>query len=208
MKKIIKLTEKDLEKLVQKIIKEDESDELAWLQDLDISKGEKAYKKSWRLSEREWGVDLDDVYDLITDNGITKLSVLDDIANELYQQFQSAYDGGRDYARDNDCTCDYCCEDYIYYDDHRDKVREARDEAYEEGRNIGFDDGYEEGKDSRDDEVSELEEKIYKLKERITDLESELEDSNSEDLEVDELESRIKKLQDILKIKKNTNNES
>ena len=175
MKKIIKLTEKDLQKLVQRIIKENESDGLEWLQDLDISKGEKAYKKSWRHSESEWGVSLDDVYDLITDNGIAKLSILNDIADELYRQFETAYDSGRDYARDNECTCDYCCDDYIYYEDHREKVDEARTEGYDEGRDSGYEDGYQEGKDSRDDEIDELKSKIEELEERIADLESELE---------------------------------
>jgi hypothetical protein len=208
MKKIIKLTEKDIHKLVQKIIKEDDSDDYEWVPNLDINRAEKIIKKNWVRSEREYGVDIDDLFELITDNGILKKSVLDDIGDELYNQFDRAYNEGREYARDNDCTCEYCCEDYIYYEDHRDQIKEARDDAYEEGRSSGFDDGYEEGKDSRDDEVEGLESKIEELEERITDLESELEDSNSEDLEVDELESRIKKLQDILKIKKNINNES
>jgi|LakMenE18May11ns_1017448.scaffolds.fasta_scaffold9758782_2 polyhydroxyalkanoate synthesis regulator phasin len=208
MKKIIKLTEKDIHKLVQKIIKEDDSDDYEWVPNLDINRAEKIIKKNWFRSEHEYGVDIDDLFELITDNGILKKSVLDDIGDELYNQFDRAYEEGKEYARDNYCTCDGCCDDFIYYDDHRQEIREARDEAYEEGRSSGFDDGYEEGKDSRDDEVEGLESKIEELEERITDLESELEDSNSEDLEVDELESRIKKLQDILKIKKNINNES
>lgn len=181
MKKIIKLTEKDIQKLVTKIIRENVDDEFSWVKDLDVNMGERQYKKKWGNIESDWGVDMDDTFELLVDNGITKLNVLNDIAEELHIQFNKAWDEGREYGADNDTTCDGCCDDYIYYDDHRDQVREARDEAYEEGRNSGFDDGYEEGKDSRDDEVSELEEKIYKLEERITDLESELEDSNSED---------------------------
>lgn len=168
MKKIIKLTEKDLQKLVHKIIRENTDDEFSWVSDLDIGQGEKQVKKKWRKIESNWDVDMDETFELIVNNGITKVDVLNDIAHELNLQFETAWDGGRDYGRDNDCTCDGCCDDdYIWYESHREIVDEAREEAREEG--------YSEGRDSRDDEVSELENEIADLKEKISELESEIE---------------------------------
>jgi hypothetical protein len=64
MKKIIKLTENDIQKLVVKIIKEDVDDEFSWVNDLDVSRGEKQFKKSWRRISKEWSVDMDNTFEL------------------------------------------------------------------------------------------------------------------------------------------------
>lgn len=167
MKKIVKLTEKDIQKLVQKIIKEND-EEFSWVKDLDVSRGEAQAKAKWRKIDSRWGVDMDNTFELMVDNGLTNFTILNDIADELNDQFDRAWENGRDYGRDNDCTCDGCCDDdYIWYESHEEIVDEAREEASREG--------YSEGRDSRDDEVSELESEIESLKDKISELESEIE---------------------------------
>ena len=166
MKKIVKLTEKDIQKLVQKIIKEND-EEFSWVKDLDVSRGEAQAKAKWRKIDSSWGVRMDDTFELLVDNGLTNFNILNDIADELNDQFERAWDEGRDYGRDNDCTCEYCCDDYVWYESHQEIVEEERNNAREEG--------YSEGRDSRDDEVSELESEIERLQDKISELESEIE---------------------------------
>jgi hypothetical protein len=193
MKKIIKLTENDIQKLVVKIIKEDVGDEFSWVNDLDVSRGEKQFKKSWRRIESEWSVDMDDTFELLVDNGITKLDVLNDIADELYNQFNVAWDLGRDYGSSNDCSCDGCCDDYIWYEDHREKVGDARQEGYDEGR------------DSRDGEVEDLEEEIADLQEKLNDRDTEVEEMGEE---IADLKEKLSKLLTRRNIPQDENNES
>jgi hypothetical protein len=175
MKKIIKLTEKDIQKLVTKIIRENVDDEFSWVKDLDANMGERQYKKKWGKIEREWGVDMDDTFELLVDNGITKLNVLNDIAGELYAQFSKAWDEGRDYGANNDVSCDGCCDDYIWYDDHLERLDTARKE----------------GRDSRDGEVSDLEDEIADLQEKLNDRDAEVEEMEEEIVDLKEKLSRL-----------------
>lgn len=168
MKKIIKLTENDIQKLIVKIIKEDVGDEFSWVNDLDVSRGEKQFKKNWRRIESEWSVDMDDTFELLVDNGITKLDILNDIADELNTQFSVAWDQGRDYGSSNDCSCDGCCDDYVWEEDHIERVNDARQEGYDDGR------------DSRDGEVEDLEEEIADLQEKLNDRDTEVEEMEEE----------------------------
>jgi hypothetical protein len=179
MKKIIKLTEKDIQNLVTKIIRENVDDEFSWVNDLDVSSGEKQFKKNWRRIETEWSVDMDDTFELLVDNGITKLDILNDIADELYEQFNVAWDLGRDYGANNDATCDGCCDDYIWYDDHEERLERAREEALDEGR------------DSRDGEVSDLEDEITDLQEKLSDRDAEVEEMEEEIVDLKEKLSRL-----------------
>jgi hypothetical protein len=179
MKKIIKLTEKDIQKLVTKIIRENVDDEFSWVKDLDVNMGEKQYKKKWGNIESDWSVDMDDTFELLVNNGITKLNVLNDIAEELHIQFSKAWDEGRDYGANNDTTCDGCCDDYIWYDDHLERLDTARDEGRDEGR------------DSRDGEVSDLEDEIADLQEKLNDRDAEVEEMEEEISDLKEKLSRL-----------------
>jgi len=190
MKKIIKLTEKDIQKLVTKIIRENVDDEFSWVNDLDANMGEKQYKKKWGNIESDWGVDMDDTFELLVNNGITKLNVLNDIAGELYDQFSRAWDGGRN---DCDCDCDGCCDDYIWYDDHLERLDTAREEGRDEGR------------DSRDGEVSDLEDEIADLQEKLNDRDSEVEEMEEE---IIDLKEKLNRLLTRRNIPQDKNNES
>jgi flagellar biosynthesis/type III secretory pathway protein FliH len=90
--------------------------------------------------------------------GIKDIDKLQEIGELIYDEASSLWDRGRESGLD-DCGCDGCCDDYVYYDDHRDAVREAKEEGEEEG--------YERG---RADSESEIED----LKSRIEELESQL----------------------------------
>jgi hypothetical protein len=179
MKKIIKLTEKDIQKLVTKIIRENVDDEFSWVKDLDIDMGKRQYKKKWGNIESQWGVDMDDTFELLVDNGITKLNVLNDIAGELYYQFNKAWDEGRDYGSSNDCSCDGCCDDYVWEEDHRERVNDAKQEGYDEGR------------DSRDGEVEDLEDEIADLQKKLNDRDAEVEEMEEEIVDLKEKLSRL-----------------
>lgn len=182
MKKIITLKSSDIKSLVTKIIAENEtnqeSDEWSWIVP-DLARGEKIYKQKWRKLERGYrSLDLDDIFDKLMEHGITELSSLDDVVDELEDIISNIYDEGREDGYGN-CDCDGCCDDYIWYEDHREQLRDAKQEARQEGR------------DERDDEVYELESEIEELKEKIEALE----DIESEK---EELEDKVQELEEII----------
>lgn len=169
MKKSIILKPSNINRIINKIISENESegdDDISWVRP-DIKRGEELYKQKWRKIERQYhNVDLDNMFDLLIDSNIVEYDKLNDIADELEDIFSNLYDEGRSDGRD-DCDCDGCCDDFIWYEEHERLVERARDK--------GHSDGFDAGSESRDDEVYELEERIKELESKISELEDEIE---------------------------------
>ncbi|MFN7656237.1 MAG: hypothetical protein ACK5OW_00440 [bacterium] len=145
--------------LIRKILKENE-DEFGWVEadEHSIEQGKKIVYEKWRQIEMDFGADLEDVFDELKDFGVYDPKQLLSMAEILYDQFQEVHDNGHrdgyDSGMDN-CTCDGCCDDYIWYETHEEEVEEAREEGYERGK-------------------EESESEIEELKSRIEELESQL----------------------------------
>ena len=142
--------------LIRKILKENE-DDFSWA-DVDENKGKEDIYSTWQACESEWGVDLDEIFNLIEDSGIQNVRNLKEVGDLLYTQFDRVYDNGRDYGYDS-CDCDGCCDDYVWYETYDEDVRTAKEE--------GYDDGY-------DTARSEFQSQIEELQSRIEELESQL----------------------------------
>ena len=99
---------------------------------------------------------------MLVDAGIKDIDKLQEIGSFIYDEVNSLYERGVDSGRES-CDCEGCCDDYVYYSDHRDAVREAKEEGDEEGYGRGLDDAR-----------SESESEIKDLKSRIEELESQL----------------------------------
>lgn len=146
--------------LIRKILKENE-DEFGWVEadDHSIEQGKKIVYEKWHQIEMDFGIELDDVFDLMIESGVSKMELLSvKIPETLYDLFQSTYDSGHDSGYDSgmdNCTCEGCCDDYIWYETHEEEVEEAREEGYERGK-------------------EESESEIEELKSRIEELESQL----------------------------------
>lgn len=157
-----------MKNLIRKILKEQEN-EFEWVKEVNPEEAEKVVRRSFRDIDYEWGVDyLDDVYPFLIEYGITNPNHLIEIGKILYNKAQRLHDSGYESGQD-DCSCDYCCDDMYHYEDVREKEQEARDE----GREEGYDNGFEEGKRQSEDKIEELEGQIQELQSTIEELRSE-----------------------------------
>ena len=146
-----------MKNLIRKILKE-ENDEFEWVRGFDTKEVEKQIRKKFNAAEYEYSFEGERLYDMLVEAGIKDIDKLQEIGELIYDETSSLYERGVDSGRDS-CDCDGCCDDYVYYEDHRNDVREAKEEGEEEG--------YERG---RADSESEIED----LKARIEELESQL----------------------------------
>ena len=146
--------------LIRKILKEaDESDEFEWARGIDVSRAQEASRRPWKRIRDNWDFNAEEIYDILVANNFSNLEAYDELADVINNQAENAYDSGRQSGHE-DCDCEGCCDEYVYYEDARREVDEARDQGYE--------DGYETAE-------RDLESKIDELKERISELESEIE---------------------------------
>lgn len=143
--------------LIRKILKE-EQDEFEWARGFDTKEVEKQIQKKFYASEDNFSFDGPKLYQMLVHSGINNIDKLIDIGDFLYDEVTSVYEKGRE-AGYEDYNCDGCCDDYIYYDDHRDAVNDAKE--------AGDEDGYERGREESESEINEL-------KSRIEELESQL----------------------------------
>jgi hypothetical protein len=146
-----------MKNLIKKILKE-EQDEFEWARGFDTKEVEIQIRKKFNAAEYEYSFEGERLYDMLVEAGIKDIDKLQEIGELIYDEASSLYERGVDSGRDS-CDCDGCCDDYVYYEDHRNDVREAKEEGDEEG--------YERG---RADSESEIED----LKSRIEELESQL----------------------------------
>ena len=156
-----------MKNLIRKILKE-EQDEFEWARGFDTSEVEKQIFKPFRDVEYEYNFDGPQIYNLLVDAGIKDIDKLKEIGEEIYDQVRSVYNDGRDSGYESgrdDCDCDGCCDDYVYYEDVDMEKEEAREEGYENGYNTA---------------KSEMESEIEDLKSIIEDLESRLNESTNQ----------------------------
>jgi hypothetical protein len=150
-----------MKNLIRKILKE-ENDEFEWVRGFDTKEVEKQIRKKFNAAEYEYSFEGERLYDMLVEAGIKDIDKLQEIGELIYDEASSLYERGVDSGRDS-CDCDGCCDDYVYYEDHRNDVREAKEEGDEEGYGRGLDDAR-----------SESESEIEGLKSRIEELESQL----------------------------------
>ena len=146
-----------MKNLIRKILKE-ENDEFEWVRGFDTKEVEKQIRKKFNAAEYEYSFEGERLYDMLVEAGIKDIDKLQEIGELIYDEASSLYERGVERGQES-CDCDGCCDDYVYYEDHRNDVREAKEEGEEEG--------YERG---RADSESEIED----LKARIEELESQL----------------------------------
>lgn len=137
-----------MKKIIRKILKESEGD-FEWVE-LDVDAVEKEVKEPFKSIEYDFRADMGYIYDSLIAYGVRDPNNLKELGEMMYREFQRAYDHGYDSGLYS-CTCDGCCDDYVYYEDHNSAVKEAREEGYNEGfvygHNEGFDEGHDEGYD-------------------------------------------------------------
>jgi vacuolar-type H+-ATPase subunit I/STV1 len=149
--------------LIKKILKE--SDEYDWVKDnFDTSDVENEMKKKFLELEHDFSFD-PDLYDRIIDAGANDVLKIKSLGQFIYDEVESiqerAYDDGREAGYD-DCSCEGCCDDYVWYEDARRDKEEAEEEGYERGR------------EESETEIQELKDEIQELKDKIEELENQL----------------------------------
>jgi len=155
--------------LIRKILKE-EQDEFEWVKGLDMSAAEVEIKRPWKNADYDYSIDMLDIFDYLVKTGYTDIDHLKSLGEDLYRKIQQSNEYGYDSGRDS-CDCDGCCDDYVYYEDHRSEVSNAKDEGYEQGK----DEGYEQGREESKDEIEELKGQISELQDTIEELRSRVE---------------------------------
>jgi predicted RNase H-like nuclease (RuvC/YqgF family) len=149
--------------LIKKILKE--SDEYDWVKDnFDTSDVENEMRKKFLELENNFSFD-SDLYNRIIDAGANDVLKIKSLGQFIYDEVESiqerAYDDGREAGYD-DCSCEGCCDDYVWYED----ARRDKEDAEEEG--------YERGKEESETEIQELKDEIQELKDKIEELENQL----------------------------------
>ncbi len=150
-----------MKNLIRKILKE-ENDEFEWVRGFDTKDVEKQIQKKFYSAEYDYNFEGLELYQMLVDAGIKDIDKLQEIGSFIYDEVNSLYERGVENGQES-CDCDGCCDDYVWYEDHRDAVREAKEEGDEEGYGRGLDDAR-----------SESESEIEGLKSRIEELESQL----------------------------------
>ena len=149
--------------LIKKILKE--SDEYDWVKDnFDTSDVENEMRKKFLELENNFSFD-SDLYNRIIDAGANDVLKIKSLGQFIYDEVESiqerAYDDGREAGYD-DCSCEGCCDDYVWYEDARRDKEEAEEEGYERGR------------EESETEIQELKDEIQELKDKIEELENQL----------------------------------
>jgi hypothetical protein len=148
-----------MKNIIRKILKE-EQDEFEWVRGFDTSEAEKTVKKPFAKIESDYNFDAFNIYDMMVDAGIKDVDKLMEIGEEMYDQVERVYDDGRDSGYDSgrdDCTCEGCCDDYVYYEDADREKEEAEEEGYNRGR------------EEAADEIQELKDRIEKLESQLNE---------------------------------------
>lgn len=135
-----------MKNIIKKILKENE-DEFEWAHDLSTDDVEKRVKSGFNNTE-DFGFNGNEFYEMLYNAGIRDAKTLQEIGDWLNREIQSVYESSYDSGRESgfeDCGCDGCCDDYVWYEDHRHDVKQAREEGEEEGYERGYQFGYNEG---------------------------------------------------------------
>lgn len=146
-----------MKNLIRKILKE-ENDEFEWARGFDTKEVEKQIRKKFDRAEYDFSFEGNQLYDMLVQAGVRDIDKLQEIGDLIYDEVESLWDRGRESGLE-DCGCDGCCDDYVWWEDHRNDVREAKEEGDEQG--------YERGREESESEIEEL-------KARIEELESQL----------------------------------
>jgi hypothetical protein len=159
--------------LIRKILKENQ-DDFGWVEadDNTIEQGRSLVYQNWKNIEEEFNVNLEGIFGFFTENGISDVEKLSDIASELYDQFESAYDYGKDIGYEHgidNCDCEGCCDDYVWYETYDEDVRAAKEEGYDDGYNRGLDDGEEKCREELSTEIEELKSRIEELENQLNE---------------------------------------
>ena len=119
-----------MKNLIKKILKE-EQDEFEWARGLDVSMAEKEIKQFFVAVEYDHGFEGPELYHMLVDANIRDINKLQEIGKFLYDEVESVYDRGKEAGYEN-CDCDGCCDDYVWYQDaDRDKEEAREEEEYQ-----------------------------------------------------------------------------
>jgi len=152
-----------MKNLIRKILKEEENG-FEWVRDVEQNSNiEQEIKEGWVEVDSDYDTDMVVIFNMLIKHGFHEPEILKEMGHTIYDEIRDVYDRGVDSGAEN-CTCDGCCEDYVWYDDAEQEKREAREEGIEEGR------------EDRQEEIDALRTKISELKEKISDLESRIEE--------------------------------
>jgi hypothetical protein len=147
--------------IIKKILKENE-DEFNWADELNTDEFEKNVKQSFIDLNQQYDIQGLELFTMLVNSGVKSIEKLNEIGEFIYNEvdgFSSReYERGR-YDGLDDCTCDGCYDDFVYY--------ETAEKEKDEAREDGYNDGYDTAK-------TELESEIDELKSRIEELESQL----------------------------------
>jgi hypothetical protein len=150
-----------MKNIIRKILKEAE-DEFEWAHGLDINAAEKEVKFDFLNLDRQFGFEGDELYSMLIGAGITNISKLKEIGAHVHTEVESVWESGKDYGYDNaDCTCEGCCDDYVYYEEADREKEEARDEGYQSG--------FESAKSESESEIEGLKSRIEELENRLNE---------------------------------------
>lgn len=143
--------------LIHKILLK-EVDEFDWTKELDVNKAEAEIKAGWLMADRNGARHALTIYDLLIDAKFHNLEVLAEIGQYFDTDINDAYESGRESGFE-DCSCDGCCEEMIYYEDCDDREERARDAGKDEGR---------------DEMQAEMQSRIDDLEAEVEDLKAQL----------------------------------
>ena len=110
-----------MKNIIRKILKE-EQDEFDWARGFDTTKVEQEIQSGWSETDDEYNTSILAIYQTLVDAGFHDINTLKEVGKELFDQFESVYDSGKDIGYDagrEDCDCDGCC-DYFDFDAARD----------------------------------------------------------------------------------------
>jgi len=148
-----------MKNLIKKILKE-EQDEFEWARGLDVNQAEKEIKRPFVGVEYDYSFDGPELYQMLVDAGVRDINKLKEIGEFLHGEVESVYDRGKEAGYDN-CDCDGCCDDYVYYEDADRDKEEAREEGYQSG--------YDSAKEDSESEIEELKSRIEELESRLNE---------------------------------------
>lgn len=150
-----------MKNIIRKILKEAE-DEFEWTHGLDVNAAEKEVKFDFLNLDRQFSFEGDELYSMLIGAGITDIRKLKEIGRHVHTEVESVWERGKDYGFDNaESTCEGCCDDYVYYEEHNRDVENAKDEGYQSG--------FESAKSESESEIEELKSRIQELESRLNE---------------------------------------